>query len=918
VKDDSELITGVFVVQLGFGSAQQVMAAAAEWATRRAEGLSLSDVLMQRGLIDADKRKMVEALSGRALQVNGGDVARTLQSLSSGLKPLLSSISHSMVGDAKATKDSQPQADSLEGSENVSDEPIGRYDFETGPHRTTEELGRGGIGRVVVVHDRYLGREVALKELLQEHTSNPAIATMRVVALEQRFLREARLTGQLDHPAIVPVFELGRRLDGGLYYTMQRVRGRTLHELLVQDRSLEGRLKHMGAYVTVCHAIAYAHSRAVVHRDIKPQNIMVGQFGETYVLDWGLARVKGKKDPRAQDLKLAPDITGNVLEGGAIGTPSYMSPEQAEGRVEIIDERSDVWCLGAVLYEILTGTPPYTGVNPFDVLAKIAKQKVLPVRERVKYAPAELAAIAEKALQHKREDRYANAAEMAKDVEAWISGARVGAHEYTSWELLGRFARRNKIILSAASIATAVLLVAGAYAVAKVRAQRDQAREFAQLFLEDVSDKLAPIAGSTPLVEQLTHKTLEYYRNNVDAFSGPRDERLRLTGAWNKIGRLAFNVDKLTESESAFNFAQQVAHRLVDEDPADVQGHVVLSAALVGQGDVAQQRGDVDKADARFTDGTMQAQRAVDGAPEDLGALDALSRGYSRISTLYLETGRDADATEPAAKALEVDKKLSSLQPGNISALLGLSISQQQLAEVLMRNNRLDEARALNEGAVTTLAKVLQRAPQNSQALRASSDADLMRASLLRRVRDEEGARVALKRAYETASLLVEKEPDDVVGLANLSLAAVELGNAEKAYSSLSAQGAGAVTSLLIEEYAVSMFLSGRYSELLTLPAKAPAQSRRTVCAFAALAAAMKGDAEAAARLATEAAQAPHSDLRWILDQTTHALSAEPGSALRQRAAALSQRIDEAERKNDHPAMTQALLDFAKDAAAAP
>ncbi len=531
-KEDSELLTGVFVVQLGFGTAAQVMAAAAEWAARRVENVSLTDVLAQRGLLNENNRKMVEELSSRALQVNGGDVGRTLQSLSQGLNPLLKSLSSSMISvpGATAPSKSQAQADSLEGSENISDEPIGRYDFDTGHMGAPEELGRGGIGRVVVVNDRFLGRDVAMKELLHEHTSNPNLATTRVVALEQRFLREARLTGQLEHPAIVPVFELGRRLDGGLYYTMQRVRGRTLADLLQAARGLEGRLKQVAPYLTVCQAVAYAHSRSVVHRDIKPQNVMVGPFGETYVLDWGLARVKGKKDPRAQELKLQPDITGNVLEGGAIGTPSYMSPEQAEGKIELIDERSDVWCLGAVLYELLTGQPPYTGKNPFDVLAKIAKEKVKPVRELEPDAPPELCAIAEKALQHAKEDRYPSAAELARDVEAWLAGGRVAAHEYNSIELTRRFVTRNKVALTVAMVATGVLAVSGALAYRQVLLERDQAREFAQLFLEDVSDKLAPIAGSTPLVEELTHKTLDYYRAHVDGDLGSA-RGARSTGA---------------------------------------------------------------------------------------------------------------------------------------------------------------------------------------------------------------------------------------------------------------------------------------------------------------------------------------------------------------------------------------------------
>jgi tRNA A-37 threonylcarbamoyl transferase component Bud32 len=402
VREDSELLLGVFVVQLGYGTPAQVMAAAGEWAARRGEGVTLADVLAQRKLLDGERRRMVEALMGQALSINQNDVSRTLQHLATGgLDSLVRSISNSMTSEhpTQAT----PQADSLEGSENVSDEPIGRYDFDTGSGGKPHELGRGGIGRVVVAHDRFLGRDVAMKEVLSEHTSNPNVATTRIVALEQRFLREARLTGQLEHPAIVPVFELGRRLNGGLYYTMQRVRGRTLAELLNEARSLKKRLELVTSYLTTCQAIAYAHSRAVVHRDIKPQNVMVGPFGETYVLDWGLARVKGRSDPRASDLKLQPDITGNVLEGGAIGTPSYMSPEQAGGKVDEIDERSDVWCLGAVLYEVLTGTPPFTGTSPFDVLGKILKDPVLPVRELEPEAPKELVAIAEKALQRRRE-----------------------------------------------------------------------------------------------------------------------------------------------------------------------------------------------------------------------------------------------------------------------------------------------------------------------------------------------------------------------------------------------------------------------------------------------------------------------------------------------------------------------------------
>jgi tRNA A-37 threonylcarbamoyl transferase component Bud32/tetratricopeptide (TPR) repeat protein len=912
VKEDSELLTGVFVVQLGFGSAAQVMAAAAEWATRRGDGLSLSDVLMQRGLLDADKRKMVEALSGRALQVNDGDVGRTLQSLSTGLNGLMKSLSSSFTGHDTRPSQTTSQTDSLEGSENISDEPIGRYDFETGPHGSTQELGRGGIGRVIVVNDRFLGRDVAMKELLQEHTSNPQVATTRTVALEQRFLREARLTGQLEHPAIVPVYELGRRLDGGLYYTMQRVRGRTLFDLLRTAKTLEGRLKHLGAYLTVCRAIAYAHSRAVVHRDIKPQNVMVGAFGETYVLDWGLARVKGKKDPRAKDLKLQPDITGNVLEGGAIGTPSYMSPEQASGKVELIDERSDVWCLGAVLYEMLTGQPPYIGSNPFEVLGKIGKDPIVPVRELEKEAPLELIAIVEKALQFEREERYRNAEDMARDVESWLGGGRVAAHEYRSWELIQRFARRNRVVLAVASAALVLFVALGVVSYRQVRRQRDEAQAFAQLFLEDVSDKLAPIAGSTPLVEQLTHRTLDYYRNNVDPRRGPRDERLRLTAAWNKIGRLAYDVDRYDEAVSAFDFARQVAERLVEEDPNEPRALVSLSAARVGASDVKLQRGEVDTAHAGFQQAAGLAERAVAAFPNDLDALDALSRAHNRIGELLMASGRFSEALEPIQKSVEVDRRIAALQGDTDDAVVNLAISTRSFAHLLERNGRLAEARKLNDEATAMALKVVQRSPQEARAMRAASDSSLEQAALARLRHDEAAWRVAVERAYTYAEMLVKKEPSDSVGRYNLAMAEVQLGRSDAAYARFVAGGeAAAYTSDNVEAFALAMFHSGRYSELVAASARAPGTAVRSVCTLAALAAALKGDARESARLATVAANAQGSDLRWLVDAQTQRLEGD-GPPLRHAALALAKRLDETQPAADGAVVKQILLDYAK------
>jgi len=910
VREDSELLLSVFVVQLGYGTPAQVMAAAGEWAARRSEGATLADVLMQRKLLDADKRRMVEGLMGQALSINGNDVARTLQSLSGGLDVLMKSISNSMTSEhpTQAT----PQGDSLEGSENVSDEPLGRYDFETGAGGQPHELGRGGIGRVVVVHDRYIGRDVAMKELLSEHTTNPNVATTRIVALEQRFLREARLTGQLEHPAIVPVFELGRRLNGGLYYTMQRVRGRTLAQLLAEARTLEKRLQLVAPYLTTCQAIAYAHSRAVVHRDIKPQNVMVGPFGETYVLDWGLARVKGRSDPRASDLKLQPDITGNVLEGGAIGTPSYMSPEQAGGKIEEIDERSDVWCLGAVLYELLTGTPPFTGTSPFDVLGKILKDPVRPVRKLEPDAPIELVAIAEKALQRQRPARYASAAEMAKDVGAWLQGGRVGAHDYSSLDLLRRFTKRNKVALTVAGIAAAALVGLSALAYRQVLKERDEARAFAQLFLDDVSDKLAPIAGSTPLLEQLTHKTLDYYRNTVDPKTGPRDERLRLGRAWQRIGRLASEVDKSTEAESAYLFALEIARPLVDEEPREPLGRVLLSESLIGMSDVESDRGEVEKCEAYIREAIAQGTAAVAEWPSHIDALDTLSRGYSRLASLKLTTGHPADAIEPARLSLGVDRKLAALTPDDEEMQVNVAISLDAVANVLSRAGQLDEAVKLSDESLAVTKAVLTTHPQSFNGLRSATFFHGTRATLARQLGDFDRAKTEIELAVQAGDQLLAMEPQDSQGRQALGFAEVLSGRAEKTYQRLRESGPAALEADLIDVYALSMVFTERWAEVLLLVPKSPATTKKMLCTLGAIAAAQRGDAARSAELALEAAKAGPAQLRWPVDLLSERLE-HPATGLQSRAWQLARQVDAAERRADAEAVDHALNQYAVD-----
>lgn len=338
---------------------------------------------------------------------------------------------------------------------------------QTGRYTIRGLKGMGGQARVLVAIDSRLGREVALKEMLPlegPETSGQVKSTQGLRL--SRFLREARLTGALEHPNIVPVHEVGRREDGTFFYTMRLVHGQTLAVKLARCKNLRERLELLGPFWDICNAMAFSHRRGVVHRDLKPENVMVGEFGETVVLDWGIAKVKGQADARAADLERVLQALGDTgaqeqtAAGVAVGTPVAMSPEQARGRVDEIDERSDVWALGVMLYEILTGKKPFEGTNARETLKKIVGEELAPVRARCREAPAELAAIAEKALQKDPARRYPDAASMAEDVKAFMTGGRVRAHAYSSWDLLRRFIARNRAAVAAASVALLAVIAA--------------------------------------------------------------------------------------------------------------------------------------------------------------------------------------------------------------------------------------------------------------------------------------------------------------------------------------------------------------------------------------------------------------------------------------------------------------------------
>jgi eukaryotic-like serine/threonine-protein kinase len=287
---------------------------------------------------------------------------------------------------------------------------------------------RGGLGEVFVALDEELGREVALKEIRPEHADN--------TQNRGRFIKEGEVTGRLEHPGIVPVYGLGHHPDGRPFYAMRLIRGESLQQAIdrfhdhhapmmeLKERSRE--LRHLlRRFVDVCNAVAYAHSKGVLHRDLKPGNIMLGPYGETLIVDWGLAKVVGVAE---EGLDAALPVSGGIggsnagtVPGSLVGTPAYMSPEQASGELDRLGPASDIYSLGATLYSVLTGKSPFAAPDLAEVLRQVRQGEFKPPATVNPQVHTNLQAICLKAMALRSEDRYSSARDLADDIEQWLA-----------------------------------------------------------------------------------------------------------------------------------------------------------------------------------------------------------------------------------------------------------------------------------------------------------------------------------------------------------------------------------------------------------------------------------------------------------------------------------------------------------------
>jgi serine/threonine protein kinase/Flp pilus assembly protein TadD len=463
---DRNLLFGINALQNDFITRDALIAAMAAWAL--AKHRTIGQILVERGDLDPADRDALEAMIARRLAKHDNDPAAGLAALSSAggvADDLRRSIADPDVLESIANIPTESFADphATRAPETADYIPAGvRY-------QKIRDHAKGGLGIVFVARDNELNREVALKEIKPEYADH--------LGSQARFLTEAEITGGLEHPGIVPVYGLGHYDDGRPYYAMRFIRGDSLKDAITTFHADPILRKDSGArtlalqkllrrFLDVCNAMSYAHSRGVLHRDLKPDNVMVGQYGETLVVDWGLAKVLGRSindgyGPLPESTLMYTPASGSAktIPGSVVGTPAYMSPEQAAGRLDLLGPASDVYSLGATLYSLLTGRVPFSGKDHAETLRKVERGDFPRPREASPWLDPALEATCLKAMALKPEARYASPRALAEDVERWLADEPVAAYPEPFTRRARRWAKKHRTSLATAASAAAVAAI---------------------------------------------------------------------------------------------------------------------------------------------------------------------------------------------------------------------------------------------------------------------------------------------------------------------------------------------------------------------------------------------------------------------------------------------------------------------------
>lgn len=721
---ERELFLGVLALQNEFVTRDQLLLAVQQWVADKSR--SLSELLVAAAAITPEERDLLDALVAQHVRRHDGDIRRSFDALSSvdsSVAEALADIGDEEISDSLAGTVllRQTASDRLPVDDSAAAESSVRF-------RVLRFHARGGLGKVSVAMDSELHREVALKEIHDQHADHPES--------RQRFVQEAEITGGLEHPGIVPVYGLGQYRDGRPFYAMRFVHGDSLKEAIRRfhspvaggsdpgQRRLQLR-NLLGRFIDVCNAIEYAHSRGVLHRDLKPGNIMLGRYGETLVVDWGLAKLIGVDDPGSSEVAIRVSSGSGSTPtqmGSAIGTPAYMSPEQAAGKLDQLGPTTDVYSLGATLYHLLTGRTPFEDGDPASVVQRVCSGQFPRPRDVNPLVPRALESICLKALSTATGERFASPLELAEEVEHWLADEPVKCHAEPWHTAARRWMRRHPALVSSSAVALIVGFVALAVTTGVVSGKNErirgingqlQTRNEELRAARDAAEAQKAVAERQKTRAEAVSEFLVKALRSPDPDLDGRELRVKdLLDNATVVLTEQFEGDLLTQATLLDAIGQTYnglglhhqALPVFEQALAKLEGistqpevgaqryfcmHQLASARL-GAGAI------VDAAD--------MSQQAVEGLRRALPERDEkllvaeMLRGH-----LYLQTTENEKAFELLSRTYEgMQATLGAEHAATLSCLLELALSQK-------RRGKLRESLALLEPAIPVLRKELGR-----------------------------------------------------------------------------------------------------------------------------------------------------------------------------------------------------------------